>query len=349
MRNQTTLVGLFVILIGILILVYWMILPIPEKEKLLNEIYGNYSNETFSNASYSAPSTTQLVLNNIYLYSNDKEIIIADNYSLGSLIPIDEIPLGSIYEETSIFTGKKSRTFNFYYSNGDAILLSFVSKCSGGYIEIKINNYEIYSGCPNGLQRILIQKDYLEEGNNVLTIDFYPNSIFSKSTFSLNNFEIVYLKRSEIDYDLYYQGEKVYLTYDFCPTDPNSVRLYVNGQNIPLYSCQNNYFDITPFLEMGVNDLRITSDVETQINLEILLQNNIFMYLFNFTPEYPVELMVVKDQGSAELYINSCEFYLSPYQTSFTFALNSSCINNGENLLLIKPEGLVKIYMLSLT
>jgi len=349
MKNQTTVVGIFVILIGILILVYWILLPVPEKERLLGEIYGNYSNTTVSNVSYSVPSTTKLILKDIYLYSDKKEIIVADNYSLGSLIPLNEMQLGNIYEETSMFVGKKSRSFNFYYSNDDAILLSFISKCSGGYIEVKVNGYVIYNGCPNGLQRILVQKDYLKEGNNVLTIDFYPNSIFSKSTFSLDNFKIVYLRKSEINYDLYYQGEKVYLTYDFCPTDPNSIGFYINGNKISLYSCQNNYFDITPFLKMGINRLRITSNVETKINLKFIMQNNVFMYVFNFTFKEPVKLMIVKDQGSAELYINSCEFYLSSYQTSFTFALNRSCINNGENILLIKPKGLVRIYVLSLS
>jgi len=349
MKNQTGTVGIFIILIGILILVYWALLPVPEKERLLGEMYENISNKTVSNVSYNVPSTSKLILKDIYLYSDKKEIIVADNYYLGSLIPINEISFGSIEEETSIFAGKRSRNFNFYYSNGDGVLLSFVSKCSGGYIEIKVNGYVMYKGCPSGLHRVMVQRDYLKEGNNVLTIDFYPNSIFSKSTFSLDNLKVFYLKRSEINYDLYYQGEKVYISYDFCPTDPNAIGFYINDNRISLYSCQNNYFDITPFLKNGINRLRIISNVETKINLKLITQNNIFMYIFNFTVREPVKLMVIKDQGYAELYINSCKFYLSSYHTSFTFSLNRNCINDGENVLLIKPGGLVRIYMLSLS
>jgi len=349
MKNQTMVVGIFVILIGILIMVYWILLPVSEKEKLLNEIYGNVSNKTTVNTSYSSYSSTLgLMLRNIYLYSDKKEIIIADNYSLGTLVPFNEIQFGDIGVETSMFSGKKSKNINFYYSEGDAILLSFVSKCSDGYIEIKINGHTIYSGCPAGLQRVLIQKEYLKQGNNLLTIEFYPNSIFSKSSFSLSNFKIIYLKRSEINYDLYYQGENVYISYDFCPTDPNSLRFYINDREVSLYSCQNNYLDIIPFLNMGLNKLRLVSDVETKINLKVVMRNNVFIHTFNLTVREPVKLIVVKDEGSANLYINSCMFNLEPYKTSYTFVLNSSCIYNGENVLIIRPNSLVKIYTLSI-
>jgi len=349
MKNQTTVVGIFVIIIGILIMVYWILLPVSEKEKLLSEVYGNVSNKTSVNTSYSSfSSTSGLMLKNIYLYSDKKEIIIADNYSIGTLVPFNEIQFGDINVETSVFSGKKSKNINFYYSDGDAILLSFVSKCSNGYIEIKVNGYVIYSGCPNELQRILIQKEYLKQGNNLLTLEFYPNSIFSKSSFSLSSFKIIYLKRSEINYDLYHQGENVYISYNFCPTDPNSLKFYINDREISLYSCQNNYLDITPFLSMGLNKLRLVSDVETKMNLKLIMQSNVFFYTFNFTVREPVKLIVVKDEGSAYLYINSCMFNLEPYKTSYTFILNNSCIYNGENVLIIRPSGLIKIYTLSI-
>ena len=347
------MVGLFIIMIGILIFVYWILLPVPEKERLLNEVYSNESlgNQSTTLKNYSYPSSVHesLILKNIYLYSNRKEIKIADGYIIGSLIPWKEMNFGSLNIVTDVFSGVKSRKINFFYTNGSGIAISFISQCSGGYLGIKVNDFEVYQGCPKGLQKIIIQPDYLKKGNNLLEFSFYPNSVFSKATFSIDNLKLEYLERSKLNYKFYYQGEKVYLSYDFCPTDPNVVSLYINNLKIPLYSCQNDNLDITSFLKRGVNDIEVLSKVKTRISLSIFTLSNIFYYMFNFTKKEPSILNIVKSEGEGDVYINSCRFHLAAEESSFTYVVPSRCINNGENLLVIRPVGFVGISLLTLS
>jgi len=342
-------VGLFVILIGILIFVYWILLPVPEKEKLLEEIYGyrNVSNQSTTNLSYEANVVSKLILRDIYLYSDKKEINVARDYYLGTLVPVSEIGFGDVYEETTIFLGKKYKIIRFFYSNEDAIALSFISKCTGGYFTIRVNDFEVYSGCPSGIQKVLIQKDYLRREDNIIRIDFYPTSIFSKATFSLNNTKLIYMNRSKIEYNFYYQGERVYISYNFCPADSNSINFYINDYKLPIYLCQNDYLEITNYLKSGLNYIKVTSEIETKVDLKFITSNSIFYYPFNFTIKDIAFLYVIKEQGDADIYVNGCKYSLNTYQTSFMFPVNKSCLSL-ENVLVIKPKGFVRINMLSL-
>ncbi|MEM1804610.1 MAG: hypothetical protein QXI77_01275, partial [Nanopusillaceae archaeon] len=266
MRNQLGVLGLFVIFIGILIFIYWILLPVSEKEKILEEIYEK-KNISQENLTYEIPEKIlqKNIIESIYLYSGRKEIIIAENYSLGELISFYEQDFESFSIRTNIFSGVKSKKLTFYYYEGEGIVFSFISKCYNGKIEIFVNDILIFEGCPNELKSFFVQKEYLnKKDNNFLIFKFYPKSLFSDAIFEIKNLKIFFVKRSELSFDYFYkQNENVFLIYNFCPTDPNSVELYINEIKVPLYSCIHNSFDITKYFNSGKNTIKFVSKVRT--------------------------------------------------------------------------------------
>ncbi|MEM1634457.1 MAG: hypothetical protein QW714_01925 [Nanopusillaceae archaeon] len=344
MRNQFAILGLFMILVGILIFIYWILLPVSEKEKILEEIYEK-KNISQERSTYEIPERYLRgnVIENIYLYSGRKEILIAENYYLGELISFYEMNFESFSIRTNIFSGVKSKKLTFSYYEGEGIALSFVSKCHNGKIEIFINNVLIFEGCPNDLLNFFVQKEYLNKDINFLIFRFYPKSLFSDAIFEIRNLKILFVKRSELTFDYFYkQNENVFLIYNFCPTDPNSVELYINENRVPLYSCVHNSFDITKYLNSGKNIIKFSSKVRTQIDLKIQTSSNIFMQIFNLTKK-DYMLYVTKNRGSGEIYINTCKFYLEPYKEVSSFFVSEKCVNNGENIIIIKPETFLEI------
>ncbi|MEM1687880.1 MAG: hypothetical protein QXM04_00600 [Nanopusillaceae archaeon] len=350
MKNQLMVVGIFLIIIGILIFVYWILLPIPEKEKILEEIYGKENISKNNGYIAEKNSLNKNMIENIYLYAGKKEMIIAENYSLGELISFYEINFEDVSIKTNIFSGIKSKKLTFSYHEGEGIVFNFVSKCVNGKIEIFINDILFFEGCPNNLSSLYIQNEYLKKGsNNYIIIKFYPKSIFSDAIFEMKNLKIIFVKRSELSFDYFFsQNENVFLVYNFCPTDPNSLKLFINGVEIPIYSCIHNSFDITRYLNSGKNTIKFVSKVKTHVNLKIQTSSNIFMQILNLTKK-DYMLYVTKNRGSGEIYINTCKFYLEPYKEVFSFFVSEKCVNNGENIIIIRPETFLEISNLLIT
>lgn len=339
------LLGIFLILVGILIFVYWILLPVSEKEKILQDIYKE--NITL-NRNYSIDekklNVESITLNNIYLYSGKKEIIISENYTVGELIKFREIALENIFIKTNIFSGVKTKILVFpYYEDNEGVLISFILKCNNGKIEILVNDILFFEGCFNDLQEIYIQKEYLNKDSNKIKIKFYPNSIFSDAIFEIRNLKVIFVKKNEIVFDYFYNyDEKVFLIYNFCPTDPNALEFYINDIRIPFYTCSHNSFDVTQYLRKGKNTFILKSNIRTKINLKLLTTSSIYTRIFNLT-EKDYMLYIVKNRGSGTVYINKCKFYLDSYRNVFVFALERDCVNEGENIIVIRPDTFLEI------
>lgn len=346
------MVGIFFILVGLLLLIYWALIPLPQKQQIINEIMGENTTETISNYSSSTSNFSAIQINNIYLSNEEMKIVVSQNYQIGNLIDVYQIPVGNINLYSNFFSGSSSKTIYFYYNSSiyDGIYLKFYMECSNGNVVISVNGQNIYNGCSNGNENIYVSPTYLIDGNNQITVSLYPSNIFSNAESNINDFEIIYAKRSSLTFNYYYYGGRVFINYNFCPADPNSVELIVNGEQIPLTSCStyltNNPLEITYYLNNGLNTITFSSQIPINLTLEIDSDNNLFYY--SFSGEYYM-LEVVKGSGSGTININGiCTYNLNENQNIFVANIEN-CIVRNNNLLVIKPNMYLHIYTLYLS
>jgi len=348
-KLQTTGLGIFFILLGIVIFVYWAILPYQYKQYLLQQLINgtNITLYSSSNSSYTNISN-QYVFQNIQLSKSQNYYYIASNYTIGSYTPVYYINLGTLNFETNIFYGTVSKSLYFYYSNNyNGINITAYSTCNNGNFNIYVNNYELYSGCQNGEISIFVPPNYLYNGDNELKIEFSPSSIIFNGNGVLNNININYLKFSSLNFNYYYISGDVYMFYDFCPYSPQNVELIVNGLSIPLSSCSNLFY-LTPYLNVGENSISLISSYPVNINnLYIESESNIFYIAFpdNLT-NYILDIIV--GQGSGEVILNNnCIYNIS--SSVGAYAINIYNCLLPENLLEIKTNNYLKIDYLQIS
>lgn len=350
MRNQVGTLAIFFIIIGVAIFIYYIILPLPLKEQFLQEVYN--STLFLSNSSSQSPQFLYQ-FQNIEISPQVITYYIAENTEIGSLYESGVVNLNNIQLYTNIFEGNKYLYYFFYYNSSQfyGINISFGLECSNGNFNIYINGFKVFSGCENGLEDIYIDPGYLNNGNNKLEIIFSPSNIFSNAQLYLNNFQIIYDSLSYINYTYYYNGGNAELYYNFCPTNPDDIYLYINGNYIPLSSCSNmqtnNPLYISNYLQEGVNYIYITSQIPTQLNL--YLENNNNEFYLNF-PSNVSLLYIVTGGGEGNVNINNiCKYNIYPYQ--YLYAINiTQCLMNGNyyNILLITSNTGLNINLLEL-
>lgn len=350
MKSQSTLVGLFFILVGMLILIYWIILPVPEKERIYNEIIGgnlsSIENQTNNTVSFSSPE-----FRGLFLSKDGYTYVLAQNYILGKLVNIYDINLGEVSISTNIFSGSKSKKAYFYYNLSqklDGVFLEFSPICDNGKFVVYINDKSIYEGCESKV-KIFVDNSYLKDGVNEIKLELYPNSILSSANLKINNLKLSYAKRSYLKSVLYYNGGRVFLDYNFCPTDPSAVKFRINGVDIPFPSCSsmltNTKLEITPYLKTYMNTIELYSNVETNISLIVSSDNSIFVYPFNKDYTY---LQLIVSKGSGEININGiCKFYIDASKDYMIVKDISKCILD-QNILAIKANDYLYIEFLSL-
>jgi len=347
-KLQMTGLGIFFILLGIVIFVYWVILPYQYKQSLIQQLF-NGTNITLypSSGSSNISISNQYIFQNIQLSESQNYYYITSNYTIGSYIPVYYINLGTLNFETNIFYGTVSKSLYFYYSNNyDGINITAYSTCNNGKFDIYVNNYEVYSGCQNGEIDIFVSPNYLYNGNNELKIEFSPTSIIFNGNGILNNININYLEFS-LNFNYYYISGDVYMFYDFCPYSPQNVELIINGLSIPLSSCSNLFY-LTPYLNIGENSISLISSYPVNINnLYVEAKSNIFYIAFpNNLTNYILDIIV--SQGSGEVILNNnCIYNISSSVGAYVVNI-SNCLL-PENLLEIKTDNYLKIDYLQIS
>jgi hypothetical protein len=346
-RYQTMAVGLFFVLLGLALLIYWILLPVPSKQQLLQEIL-NQTNISMQTSQITTQISQQYQYENIELSTSSIYYYIANNYTIGNYIPSYIIYLGNSKFQSNIFYGKISKEYYFYFSNNSlGVNLTAIFSCSNGYFDIYINGQEIYSGCQNGQFSIFIPSSYLIYGENGLKIEFVPDSIIFNGFGEINNLEIIYLQQNSLSFSYYYVSGNVYMYYDFCPYYPQDVELIVNNLSIPLSSCSGLFY-LTPYLNIGENNIELISSYPVNIN-QLYLQSNqhLFFILFpNNIENNLLEVIVSKGEGTMILN-NNCVYYVNSEQS--VYAINISNCLLPENILEIRPTGYLYISYLQIS
>jgi hypothetical protein len=348
-KLQMTGLGIFFILLGIIIFVYWVILPYQYKQSLIQQLFNGTNITLYSPSNSSSTSiSNQYIFQNIQLSESQNYYYITSNYTIGSYIPVYYINLGTLNFETNIFYGTVSKSLYFYYSNNyDGINITAYSTCNNGNFNIYVNNYEVYSGCQNGEISIFVSPNYLYSGDNELKIEFSPTSIIFNGNGILNNININYLEFSSLNFSYYYISGDVYMFYDFCPYSPQNVELIINGLSIPLSSCSNLFY-LTPYLNIGENSISLISSYPVNINnLYVEAKSNIFYIAFpNNLTNYILDIIV--GQGSGEVILNNkCIYNISSFVGAYVVNI-SNCLL-PENLLEIKTDNYLKIDYLQIS
>ncbi|MFZ8800672.1 MAG: hypothetical protein ACO2ON_00625 [Candidatus Nanopusillus sp.] len=348
-KLQTVGLGIFFILVGIIIFVYWIILPYQYKQYLIQQLI-NETNITlyFPLNSSDTSTSNQYVFQNIQLSKGQNYYYIASNYTIGSYTPVYYINLGALNFETNIFYGTVSKSLYFYYSNDyNGVKITAYSTCNNGNFDIYVNNYKLYSGCQNGEINIFVSPNYLRNGDNELKISFSPNSIIFNGNGILNNINIEYLKLSSLNFNYYYVFGDVYMFYDFCPYFPQNVKLTINGLSISLSSCYSLLY-LTPYLNVGENRISLISSYPVNVNnLYIESKSSMFYITFpNNLTNYILNIVV--SQGSGEVIINSnCTYNIN--SSVGVYAINIYNCLLPVNVLGIRTGGYLKIDYLQIS
>ncbi|MGC9079475.1 MAG: hypothetical protein ACP5G1_01920 [Nanopusillaceae archaeon] len=343
-KSQTRAVGLFFILVGIAIFVYWILLPAHQKKIILHEIL-NGTNLTYYEYGLIGEDSGyySITLNNIILSNSSLYYYITKNYQIGTFVPVYKVPMGSYSFSTNVFYGSKNINIYFVFNEPyTGINVTALSTCSGGYFNFYINGKKLSSTCENGIINIFIPHIFLNNGENLLEIEFVPNSIFTNSYGELKNIEIEYMQSSSLSFYYYHASGNVYLFYDFCEGNPQGVSLLINNISIPLTSCSYKLF-ISPYLIPGNNLISFKSNYPITIkDLYIESNQNIFYLLFPNNLKNKLLTIVVDGNGFMSLN-GKCQYYLSPSTPS---PINISNCLEPQNLLVIRPNNYLNIYTL---
>ena len=350
MRHQA-IIGVFLIAMGALIFVYWILLPATEKERLLREIYNISANSTYSSAteytSYNVIGGNELGY--IVLSKDASRIILAQNYSVGKLVKTYELYLGNFRLETNAFKGPKTISIRFNNNNNsEGVYISFLSKCNNCRIKIDVNHHTVFSGIPDEQFRIFVSKNYLGFDNNLEITLLSPTNPLQTSSIEINNLVIEYVTRNKFTYEFYYYGGKAYLLYDFCPADPSTVRIRINKNELVIPSCSsyiyNNPIIITPYLKIGKNQISIDSDYSIILkDVEIEIKEPKIFYMFR-KPRYGILYLFVL-KGSGRLRINNCTYYITPQTTILNI---KQCLMDN-NLMVLEAYPYIEIERVVIT
>jgi len=340
MRYQSSIIGIFLILFGILLYVYWMILPVGEKQRLLEEIYNQTKNQ-------SAPTVEKvekaLDISNIILSADSIRYVIAHNYTLGDYLPIQTIEFENIYIKSNIFFGERSKEIGFYFLSGDGIKLSFTVECKECSLKILLNDDKLlYEGVPEKEFELMILSDYLNKGYNKIKFILVPSkNPFSYSEITLKNIKISIVKKSYIKSVFYYQGGNVYLLYDFCPGNPNALTILVNNYPLFVTSCSSfefgNKLYITDYLKKGRNIIEIHSDGKIIGNFYLEILQKVFYSEFDLPVHNILHVFVSEGEGIVK--INQCTYNIKKGLYSYDI---SKCVSS-RNLLVVEPITYLKI------
>jgi hypothetical protein len=346
-RYQTMAVGLFFILLGIALLIYWIILPVPSKQQFLQEILNQTNNYIQTNQT-NMQIYQQYEYKNIELSNSAIYYYIASNYTIGNYVPSYIIYLGNAKFQSNVFYGKISREYYFHFSNESlGINLTATVSCNNGYFDIYINGQKIYSGCQRGQLSIFIPQSYLIYGENNLKIEFVPDNIIFSGFGEINNLEITYLQQNSLYFSYYYISGDVYMYYDFCPYSPQNVKLIINNLSIPLSSCSGIFY-LTPYLNIGKNNIELTSSYPVNIN-KLYLQSNQHLFYISFPNNIKNNLLeVVVNKGEGTIVLNNnCVYNIDSTQSVYVINIFNCLL--PENLLVIKPKGYLYISYLHIS
>lgn len=346
MRHQT-LVGLFVIAMGALIFLYWILLPVPEKEKLIREIY-NIGDEQ-SALTESTYTMRDNELGYIFLSKDSSRIVVAQNYSVGKLVKLNEVYLGNFRLETSVFKGPMhiSARFNNYNSI-EGVYISFLSKCENCKIRISVNNHTVFTGIPDEQFKVFVPKVYLKQ-DNILRITLFPSlNPLQKSTIEINNLVVEYVTKNKLVYEFYYYGGKAYLLYDFCPVDPLTIKITINKKELAIPSCSSYKYNtplmITSYLKTGKNIISIDSDYEVVLkDVEIEIEEPKIFHMFKRPKDGLLYMFILKGRGI--LRINNCTYYITPQTTILN--IKPCLIDN--NLMVLEADPYIEIERIIIT
>lgn len=330
MRTQSFALGLFFILMGIALYVYFALLPLSVKEQMLQEMY----NITINPKENTSVSYKYLDFRNIEMSKDYSKYVIADKYIVGALYDSYEVYLPSIDSSTNVFRGNLQYTFSLYYNASEykGIRIELNLMCKNAEVILSIGGYEVYKGCENRHLSLYVNPGVLSDQKNTLNVVIKPTNIFSNAEVNINAFKVVYLKSSELNYVFYYSGGEAELIYNFCPADPNALNLYIDGNRIPFTSC-SGILKIDPYLKNGLNYIRISSNINTNISAYINIKNPIFYVIFNDSFS---TIRIIKEYGEINIDINGiCNYKLGEENISFIKDI-SNCLIKGSNVLVIK-------------
>ncbi|BFI73048.1 hypothetical protein YN1_0350 [Nanoarchaeota archaeon] len=344
-RYQTFAVGLFFIVLGIILLIYWLLLSTPAKQQFLQQILNQTLEQNIT--SITTP-VSQYTYQNIQLSSSSSYYYIANNYTIGNYVPTYIQPVGDIDFRTNIFYGIVEKSYYFYFSNNYVgINITGFFYCSNGHLDIYVNNYKLYSGCQNGELSIFVPSYYLYQGENKLEISFVPNNVFFSGVGQVNNLNLYYLELSYLSFSYYYVSGDVYLYYDFCPYSPQNVQLVINNLTIPLSECSDLFY-LTPYLNIGENNIQFESSYPVELN-NVYIQSNNNIFYIPFSNNITNDLLeVVVNQGSGEISINNnCRYIINSEQA--VYAINISECLLPTNILAIRPINYLDISYLQIS
>ena len=315
MRNQA-IVGIFLILLGALLFVYWVLIPAKEKQKILNEIYNssNYSTQQVKNANI----YPIVQISNIHLKTKDSIVVLTQDYPIGTSLVTNVRNYPGFSMHTNLFQGAKSYVIYFPgCSDCDGVSVNINTSCDNCDVQIFINKQRISSGHISKFFTHFIPKELIKNKNSLKFILNPPSNPFIESTFTVNNITIKYTQKSEFIGNFYYYGGQVYLNYNFCPVSPQVVDFFINSKRVYFPSCSSSVYGsklyLTPYLKEGINKIRVISEVPTKISLSLEYNSPKFFYFFRKPADGLIYLFI--SDGSGILKINNCTFPITSQTT----------------------------------
>jgi len=336
-KLQVATIGIFFIIVGILILVYWLILPMPYKQQLASELFNQSDIINISNK-LNVREKNIVEVGNIRLDINGGVYYIANEFPLGSFVPGNQYILQDFEGKSNIFSGVVYRKYLIStFSNISGTNLTFVSICKNGKLEIYLNKMKIYEDCKDGVNYIVIPSYYYSNNTNVLEFIFSPTSLISDGYIRVYNIHLYPLFPQSIKYEYFYHGGEVFLYYNFCPSLPGIVTIKLNDNIINPTSCnnQNNPLDITPYLKLGKNIIQVYSTQDTKITMYLFTTNKVFYIQFGELENGL--LQIVLNYGEGNVSVNNCIFNINHSRNLYVFNIKH-CTNNKSNLLVIEPR-----------
>lgn len=345
MRYQAVAAGVFILLFGLSIFLYWLSLPDDQKNK---ELFG--TKYIVSSSKPTENVEALLSITNVELYNYETRHVISYESPVGYYVETDYVYIGDISLYTSFLRGFRYFTTRMQYDDirYDGIAISGIFSCDNCIYSIYVNGEEVYRGNKNGLNTITVTNEHILSKNTTIKVELHPSrNILRYSQLNITGFRVYYLKKSYIEYSFYYiNGSRVFLDYDFCPSDKESVKFIINNIYIitpPACSSSvfNNLLEITRYLSSGWNTIKIEPIVPINLTATLLV-NSPRLY---FTFPYPKQGIInIVYEGSGIIYVNNNRIYLNDSSTQ----INIKEYLKPRNLVVIEPLDRMYIYYLEI-